>query len=113
MDGTGTDIDGTNDDFYRFCTEFFIGNEKELLETFNSVQNHLENIFGRLDRMTLDLRRPVHIDGIKVTQVDELISGWDPSANVINDLFSNKVGFIVALNFPYYTLEEKEKLGEN
>ena len=36
-----------------------------------------------------------------------------PSSHLMDDLYANKIGFIIALNFPQLTLKEKEALGDD
>ncbi|HQB23765.1 MAG TPA: hypothetical protein PL119_04910, partial [Bacteroidales bacterium] len=43
---------------------------------------------------------------------DELLSGWNPGAHVNDDLFANKLAFVVLLNFRQSTLAERLKEGE-
>ena len=43
--------------------------------------------------------------------IDEIFGGYDPSAHVIDDFFQNKLAFVVLLNFPLTTLEERLKRG--
>ena len=105
--------DGTVEDFHKFCVENFIADSKELHKMFLTTQNHFENIVGRMNKIALELRRPVHVDGIEVTAIDGVFAGYDPSANLLNDLFANKIAFMIVLNFPYYSLSEKEELGKN
>ncbi len=40
-----------------------------------------------------------------------MFGNYSVTSHLSDDFYSNKIAFIVALNFPYYTLEEKESLG--
>ena len=42
-----------------------------------------------------------------------MFGNYSPSSHFSDDFYSNKIAFAVALNFPYYTLAEKEKSGPN
>src|SRR3974377_1744752 len=44
---------------------------------------------------------------------DEMFAGYDPSAHVNDDFFSNKIAFVVLLNFPLTTLQERLREGPN
>jgi len=66
---------------------------------------------GHMNKISLELKRPIHVAGYNVTIIDEMLFGYEPSSNLSNDLFANKIAFVIALNFPYFSLEEKEKLG--
>ncbi len=56
---------------------------------------------------------PLHLDWGPVTNIDNIFGSYSPSAHLFEDLFNNKIAFITLLNFPFYTLEEKNELGEN
>jgi hypothetical protein len=63
--------------------------------------------------MVLRLQEPVQLKYGEILPVDELFAGYSPSAHISNDLYDNKIAFIVALNFPYYSLKDKEDLAQN
>ena len=113
IDASDNSIDGGQNDFNEFCKNNFVADSTKLFELFNTCQTHLEVIFGHFNKISLDLKRPVHLEGYNVTIADEILAGYEPSDNLLNDMFANKFAFLVALNFPYFSLEEKEKLGES
>ena len=41
-----------------------------------------------------------------------MFGGYDVSAHFNDDLYANKIAFLTALNFPFYSLDEKTQLGE-
>jgi hypothetical protein len=51
--------------------------------------------------------------GIESTPVDLLFAGFDIAAHIDDDLFTNKIALIAALNFPVYSLKEKTEQGTN
>lgn len=102
--------------FIKFCQDNFItdNNEKELL--FDRLSNVFEVINGNFNQISLDLKKPTQLDSPKLTynkKVDDILAGYEPSAHLYRDLFDNKIAMIVTLNFPIYTLEEKEELAKN
>lgn len=107
-----TEVDGNENEFRDFCITHYEGNSVLRQELFNALQTDFEVLFGHFNKISLDLKRAVHLEGVPVTSIDEMMAGYEPYANLVNDLFANKVGFVVALNFPYYTLEEKSKFEE-
>jgi hypothetical protein len=104
--------DDSEENFKKFCSDNFVGNSDDLQNMFVSVQNHFETLLGNLNRISLDLKKPVHLDNYRVSAIDEIFAGYDPSANLANDLYKNKIAFHISLNFPYYTLKEKEEFAE-
>ncbi|MCL2039162.1 MAG: hypothetical protein FWG85_01890 [Bacteroidetes bacterium] len=114
IDASDNSVDGTSNDFIEFCKNSFVSDSVKLFELFNSCQTHLEVILGHFNKVSLQLKRPVHLEGYaSITLADEILAGYEPSDNLVNDMFANKFAFLVGLNFPYFTLTEKETLGKN
>src|SRR5437762_880956 len=61
--------------------------------------------------MEREFRQQMDLDLGPILPFDEIIGGYDPSAHVIDDFFQNKLAFVVLLNFPLTTLEERLKNG--
>lgn len=55
----------------------------------------------------------MHLDLGEMLDIDQLFAAYEPGSHFIDDFFANKLAFITALNFPFYSLNEKEKLGTN
>ncbi len=106
------ETDGTSEEFSAFCKTNFIANEAQLDELFGTVQRNLEIINGYYNKIDLQLKEPVQLTGKEISAVDELFGGYNIGSHLDNDLYANKIAFIVALNFPYYSLDEKTKLGK-
>jgi hypothetical protein len=54
-----------------------------------------------------EFRQQADLDAGPVLPFDELFAGYDPAAHVVDDFFNNKLAFVVLLNFPLTTLEER------
>lgn len=104
---------GDDKEFEAFCLENFIADDKELEAAFNSISMHYETLIGHFNKMSLDLKRPLHLDMGEITKFDEMVGGYDPGAHINADFFENKIAYYVALNFPFYSLKEKNELGKN
>jgi hypothetical protein len=105
--------DGSVKDFEDFISENFISDPKKLDLVFDRMANNFENLYGYMNRITLELNRQIHETRGDIHKIDQLFGAYSPSAHVQDDFYTNKIAFIVALNFPYYTLEEKNELGGN
>ncbi|ASB51178.1 hypothetical protein CDL62_14455 [Alkalitalea saponilacus] len=105
--------DGTNDDFIEYCKKHFIPNEKEREAFFNSVSTHIETLYGHFNQIALGLQRPIHVDMGEILPIDAAFGAYSAGAHLQNDLFDNKIAFYITLNFPYYSLDEKEELGKS
>jgi hypothetical protein len=105
--------DGSETDFYNFCQDNFCKTKEEKKLLFDRIAENFETVFGYNNRITLDLLRPTQVVGYKTLPVDELFATYDVNAHFSDDMFANKIALIIALNFPYFTLEEKENNGQN
>ena len=103
--------DGTEQEFEVFCTENFIASDEERKSMFEKIANYWEATQGHFNKMKLLLQEPTHLDSGKLLPVDQLFAGYEAGAHLYSDLYTNKIAFIIALNFPYYSLEEKSSLG--
>jgi len=104
--------DGTPAEFEAFCKTAFIADEVQLDTLFGKLQRNLEIVSGYFHKIDLQLKEPVQLTGSDITPVDELFGGYDISSHLDEDLFANKIAFSAALNFPYYSLEEKTEVGK-
>jgi len=106
-----TEADGTPAEFEDFCMENFVADPDERARMAAQLEQNFESLWGCFNKMNVDLNLPIHVDGPEPTQLDELFGAYSPSAHFIDDMFEQKIAFIVVLNFPFYTLEEKNTLG--
>jgi hypothetical protein len=104
--------DGTPEDFKKFCKNSFVVNEVQLDTLFKKLQRNLEIISGYYQKIDLQIKEPVQLTGSEITPIDELFGGYDISSHLDDDFFANKIAFITILNFPYFSLAEKAKLGK-
>ncbi len=105
--------DGTASDFETFCLDNFIGDVKEREQVFERLCKQFETIYGGFNKMNVSLMEPIHMVDYISFPVDEMFGSWSPSAHFEDDFFTNKIAFFVMLNYPFYTLEEKNELGVN
>ncbi len=108
-----TSEDGTNNDFRKFCTDNFIASEDTLGMVFNKLSKYFESVNGNFNKLALELSWTMQVQEGDIMPIDLMFSGYDPSSHFNNDLFKNKIAFYTMLNFPFYSLEEKNELGKN
>src|SRR5579859_6476063 len=104
--------DGNQAAFDRFVEANFAGDQKSLDELFDRMQFAMESIYGYMHEISRDLRRQTDLDIGSVYPFDEVMAGYEPSAHLNDDLFANKLAFVVLLNFPLPTLQEKLTEGD-
>ncbi len=105
--------DGDEEAFKTFCKKQFISNEEEMESVFRKLLVNFEILNGNMLRIKKDLMRPLHLDGAPIHPVDVMFGSYEPGAHLREDFFSNQIAFLIALNFPYFSLEEKTESGAN
>jgi len=105
--------DGKEDDFKQFCVENFIADTNELQDFFEKTSYYFEILFGNFNKMNIELKKVLHLEMGEIAPIDLIFGSYNPASHLTDDLFSNKIAHLVLLNFPFYSLEEKEKLGKD
>ena len=106
--------DGTQAEMMQFIQEHECHTDSERLVLFESLSRILENMYQSADMLTVELLRPTQLTNAAEPQTpDWIMSGYSPLAHFSDDMFANKLAFVTILNFPHYTLEEKNTLGSN
>lgn len=108
-----TEADGTTEEFAEFCKTNFASDTAQLDNLFNTLERNFELFSGYFHQMDVKLKMPLQLEGDDITPVDMMFGSYNASAHLNDDLYSNKIAFLTALNFPFYSLEEKTELGEN
>jgi hypothetical protein len=106
-----TEKDGTVKDFEEFCIKNYVASADMKKKMFDRIQVNFESLFGNYNRISLDLKRQMALDWGETYPIDEAFAAYEPSSHFTDDFFSNKIGFIIGLNFPFYSLQEKGQLG--
>ena len=106
-----TEADGTPEEFETFCMENFMADPNERARMAEQLEKNFESLWGCFNKINVDLNLPIHVDGPEPTKLDEMFGAYSPSAHFNDDMFEQKIAFIVVLNFPFFTLEEKNTLG--
>ncbi len=105
--------DGCEDTFKKFCLEKFVNNKDKIEKYAETMERDMEIIYGHFNKITLDLLAPLHLDMGELNELDNLFGTLSPDATFNQSFYSSKIAFVVALNFPTYSLEEKMELGKN
>jgi hypothetical protein len=106
--------DGTEADFQDFVCNSYAGTCEEKQMLYNRLAYIIEQCNQSADMLNNTLQEPTTLLGKgEPTQVDWIISGYSPMAHFTEDMFANKIAHICVLNFPHYSLEEKNTLGKD
>jgi hypothetical protein len=104
--------DGSASDFTEFVKTNYISDPVKRKELFTKISNYMESLNGHFNDITLDLKKNLDEAAGEIDEIDEMFGNYSVSSHLSDDFFSNKIAFAIALNFPYYPLAEKEKLGQ-
>lgn len=106
--------DGTEADYLALVSQSYAADDEVKAQLYNRMAFILEQCGQSADMLNNTLQEPTTLlDKGEPTQVDWIISGYSPMAHFAEDMFANKIAHICVLNFPYYTLEEKNRLGKD
>ena len=105
--------DGNAPGFIDFCVENYCATEAAREVLYEKLSGAFENMYGTSNQLSVELKKPAHLEGGTLLPVDYILGNYDPSAHMMEDLFVNKVAFICVLNFPNYSLSQKDSLGRN
>jgi len=105
--------DGTTELFKEFCYNNFLADTSSLEKVFIRLSENLETIWGHFNKITLDLNKPLHLTTSEKFSIDEIFGAYSPGAHLSEDFYKNKIAFIITLNFPHYSLEEKTEWGKS
>jgi len=103
--------DGDQAAFEEFVRTNFAGDQATLDTMFSRFQTLLEQLDGHMHEINREFNQQSDLDAGPVLPFDEVFAGYDPSAHVLDDFFSNKLAFTLLLNFPLTTLDERLKNG--
>ena len=109
-----TEEDGSQADFDQMVADYYCQTDSERLVLFESLSRIFENIYQSADMLNVELLRPTQLTNAAAPQApDWIMSAYSPLAHFSDDMFANKLAFITIMNFPHYSLEEKNTLGKN
>lgn len=107
------EADGTETDFVELVTTHYAATAEEKKVLYNRLSHILEQCGQSADLLNNTLQEPTTLVGKgEPSTVDWIISGYSPMAHFTEDMFANKIAHICVLNFPSFTLEEKNTLGQ-
>ncbi|HIT47874.1 MAG TPA: hypothetical protein IAC34_00050 [Candidatus Coprenecus stercoripullorum] len=105
--------DGTEAGFEQFSTEHYMATPEDRKVLFDKLSAAFETLYGTSNQVAVRLQAPLHLTGPDLTEIDYILGAFNPYSHLSDDLFANKTAFVTILNFPFYTLEEKNTLGKD
>ncbi|MDR0415025.1 MAG: hypothetical protein LBH84_06385 [Prevotellaceae bacterium] len=103
--------DGSAESFVAFCVSEYVNAEAERRTLFDKLSDKLELVWGHFNMLDLKLKQPRDEVGGELAKIDIEMAGYNVAAHFNDDMFAAKVAFTVILNFPSYSLSEKQQQG--
>ncbi|MCX6328482.1 MAG: hypothetical protein NTZ85_03060 [Bacteroidia bacterium] len=103
--------DGTPADFSEFVKNNYVSDPSKRKVVFDKISNNMESLNGNFNEIILDLKKTLDENIGQIDEIDRMFGNYSVGAHVSDDFYANKIAFTIALNFPYFSLAEKEKLG--
>ncbi len=111
--GFWTEKDGSEEDFKSFCLTNYLESEEDLDKLVEKAERNFDAISGYMIEMYRTILEPLHLDLGEVSSADQIFADFNPMAHLDEDFFVSKIAFLILLNFPVYSLEEKNTLGKD
>jgi hypothetical protein len=105
--------DGDATAFETFARTNYAGEPAVRDSVFARYERLLEQLNGHLQEIGREFREQSDLDRGPILPIDGLFAAYDPGAHVSEDFFANKLAFVVLLNFPLTTLDERLTQGES
>ncbi len=99
--------DGDDGAFQSFALTNFAGDQAARDALFDRMQFGFESLDGHLAEISRHWKWHSDLDLGPILPFDEIMAAYDPSAHVTDDLYQNKLTFVLLLNFPLTTLQER------
>jgi hypothetical protein len=103
--------DGNPADFSEYVKNNYVADPSKRKVIFNKISNYMESLNGNFNEIILDLKKTLDENVGQIDEIDRMFGNYSVGAHISDDFYANKIAFTIALNFPYFTLAEKEKLG--
>lgn len=102
---------GSQEDFVNFAIKYFVNDEDSLYNLAVDLSNRFQMIDGYAWKANREFEYPINVDTGEITPVQDLFSRYSFNADIKGGYYRSKIAFLVTLNFPSYTDEEKTQLG--
>ncbi|MDP7030223.1 MAG: hypothetical protein QF733_08385 [Phycisphaerales bacterium] len=105
-----TEEDGDADAFHAFCLKRFVPADA-LPALLDRLEVAMEQINGHLYEMGRTLRRWSDLRGDRMEEIDDILAMFDPSPDLSDQFYKQKLAFVALLNFDRPDLDDMLRNG--
>ncbi len=106
------EADGNAAIFEDFIRTNFAGDRATLDVMFCRFEYLFEKLAGHMNEIGLAFKEQSDLDRGPIYPFDEIFAAYSPGSHINDDFFKNKLAFILLLNFPLTTLDERLTNGD-
>lgn len=99
--------DGDADSFRQFVTKRFAAEPAQHRELLARVEDTWYHLYGHLNQMRRMMARWRDLDAYDDPGIDDLLYAFTPAPDLAEELYRSKLAFVVLLNFPRRTVQQK------
>ena len=92
--------DGDQAAFDAFCNEWYVSDKVDRTRLLDRFEIMLSSVGGHLGEIRRDLRRWSDLRGDDFEGLDDLMATFDPSPDLSDQFYRQKLAFVALLNFP-------------
>lgn len=108
-----TEKDGSEEELIEFCKKHFASDPKDISALLKKAEINFDAIDGYMIELLRTVSEPLHLDTGDITPADQVFTDFNPLAHITEDYYHSKIAFLILINFPIYSLEEKNSLGKS
>ena len=106
-----TESDGTGEQFARFCEDFYVADPTERKRLLARLETVLTATHGHLYEISRTAGQWTEFAGDQLPRVDELLATFDPAPDLAQQLYTQRIAFLLLLNFETPTLDTMQREG--
>ena len=106
-----TPADGSDEEFARFCQDYYVADPADRQRLLARLETVVTTTHGHLYEISRTAGQWTEFAGDQLPGVDELLAAFDPAPDLAQQLYVQRIAFLILLNFEPPTLETMQREG--
>lgn len=103
--------DGSGEEFLNFCRDFYMSKPADRKRLLARLETVITTTRGHMREISREAGQWAELAGDRIAGVDELLAAFDPAPDLAEQLYAQRVAFLLLLNFETPTLETMQREG--